>query len=1102
MRGRDRRLELSDVTPKSNKAIIELYKNKPSIKENKIGTLNYIVDEEKMYITKKSKRQDAESPGEFMEVLTKDIDNISKGDLILNGDLKVKGLTVLGDYNTKEFEELKISRPMLELNSNEVGKGITLVRSGVNINRGTEGNANIMYDETEDGFVLSLEKGLVDISNTEIEKNTADLIATDNKQVFKSPIIMSRDYVNLIFLNSIKILEDHEYKIDYENQTVEILEDINKGTELSIITFKINQYGLQNEPINEKETGLKKYVYSTGVLKETEDSFVMGFKDPENKESAEDIDLKGKLVMAFLNGVFLHPKYYTISVNNGTQNIFKFNSDVDGKAVKIRKNSQLYLIAISPIYDSSKHRVLMGIERQKIATPEVGTIKIKEIRNEYDLPIHIGPNSSALVFVNSVLLDINDYHIKDDKLKLLNIELNVGSIIEVVKLEAFTVSPVLDYVDAISEKEYDKLMTVTKNKELITRKATLDELKVKDSADITDLTVRQSEGNKYGLNVLGKLRSKGMFIADHLSMFNDDVINNGRIVNNEEVKHNDYAIHGKPYLFLNDNLEQDDGGIKLERENAPHAIIEWRENVKRWFAGIEGTERPIVTLDMLELIIERLMDLAGIDYDVHTSIKTKQMTHKVSSYLTPEESYFFTYDKRKDHVLLVFINGRYVSEDEYTHVGNRVIFNKYINRGSILNFVDISLDQHSLTGYPIKEELALNKKYIKINATKEGQNEFLTPFNMSEYENANMLFLNGIMLTPDLYEIKGNILRTTFDCSLPSEIVIVSLDVVKGGTVSKVELMNNPLRVHASTYSQKVFVLPRRIRKEKDNFLVFCNTTFISEDMYEIDDRYLILKDIEKNFVNPPTEIYISEFVPVSKRCSGPVGGSLGNSRARNYEVEVEKGRSIVSIPYMVDKDNPTLIVFLDGKILNRDEYQTHGDRIELITPPQENATLKILDFVSEDYIYKADTSNQGTRIYEEKHIGNKIDLPFVIEGKNDTNLIFSDGVLIDEKYYKIDKNSVLVHNKYRDTMIKIINFSDVRSINYDNKALESKEFIKTFEDKSLTWKVEHNMNTYPNIIVIDKNNEVIKDMRAIYDDTNNITIKFNKSMSGKVILK
>ena len=71
--------------------------------------------------------------------------NIEANDLVVNGNL-----TVLGDTTTINVETLTVQDNLIEINSGESGAGVTPGTAGIDINRGTELNVQMIWDEASD----------------------------------------------------------------------------------------------------------------------------------------------------------------------------------------------------------------------------------------------------------------------------------------------------------------------------------------------------------------------------------------------------------------------------------------------------------------------------------------------------------------------------------------------------------------------------------------------------------------------------------------------------------------------------------------------------------------------------------------------------------------------------------------------------------------------------------------------------------------------------------------------------------------------------------------------------------------------------------------
>ncbi len=71
------------------------------------------------------------------------------------GEVFVTGnLTVAGDTTTVQAEDLKVKDNIIVLNDGETGAGVTLNYSGIQIDRGTESEASLLFDEANDAWVF------------------------------------------------------------------------------------------------------------------------------------------------------------------------------------------------------------------------------------------------------------------------------------------------------------------------------------------------------------------------------------------------------------------------------------------------------------------------------------------------------------------------------------------------------------------------------------------------------------------------------------------------------------------------------------------------------------------------------------------------------------------------------------------------------------------------------------------------------------------------------------------------------------------------------------------------------------------------------------
>ena len=132
--------------------------------------------------------------GQFVDtVITQ---NATTGVVTVGDDLVVTGdLTVQGALTSIETTNTAITDNVIVLNSGETGAGITSVTSGIEIERGTEGNKTFVYHETNGQWELSGQLKISDIpTDTAVGsfliQNTT---ALDAGEVKKMPLADVRD---------------------------------------------------------------------------------------------------------------------------------------------------------------------------------------------------------------------------------------------------------------------------------------------------------------------------------------------------------------------------------------------------------------------------------------------------------------------------------------------------------------------------------------------------------------------------------------------------------------------------------------------------------------------------------------------------------------------------------------------------------------------------------------------------------------------------------------------------------------------------------------------------------------------------------------------
>ncbi|XP_011270619.1 hypothetical protein CAOG_08948, partial [Capsaspora owczarzaki ATCC 30864] len=88
-------------------------------------------------------------------------------------------LTLTGTTSTVTSVDVKINDKIIELNQNEAGAGLSgLTQSGLLINRGSETNAYIVFDDADDAFKVGFEGDLKTVvTSTDLSEITDDITA-------------------------------------------------------------------------------------------------------------------------------------------------------------------------------------------------------------------------------------------------------------------------------------------------------------------------------------------------------------------------------------------------------------------------------------------------------------------------------------------------------------------------------------------------------------------------------------------------------------------------------------------------------------------------------------------------------------------------------------------------------------------------------------------------------------------------------------------------------------------------------------------------------------------------------------------------------------
>ena len=126
-------------------------------------------------------------------------DSIQTGSLTVAGDTTIAGnLTVNGDTYTVNSENVNVKDNMITLNSGEVGAGVTKGSAGVTIDRGTEPDYQIMFDETDDLFKIGQEGDLEVVATREYVTEQLDGLATVAKTGSYNDLVDTPDLSNYV----------------------------------------------------------------------------------------------------------------------------------------------------------------------------------------------------------------------------------------------------------------------------------------------------------------------------------------------------------------------------------------------------------------------------------------------------------------------------------------------------------------------------------------------------------------------------------------------------------------------------------------------------------------------------------------------------------------------------------------------------------------------------------------------------------------------------------------------------------------------------------------------------------------------------------------
>lgn len=134
----------------------------------------------------------------FIDSVSYLVSNDGLGNMVKGGDAAVEGvltvggnaiiqgnLSVLGNIATIDTETITIEDNKVVLNSGETGAGVTLGSAGFEIDRGTEDNFNVCWDETRDALVSGLDDGIGDVTaNLDVVAHQVDSVNSNSIAYF------------------------------------------------------------------------------------------------------------------------------------------------------------------------------------------------------------------------------------------------------------------------------------------------------------------------------------------------------------------------------------------------------------------------------------------------------------------------------------------------------------------------------------------------------------------------------------------------------------------------------------------------------------------------------------------------------------------------------------------------------------------------------------------------------------------------------------------------------------------------------------------------------------------------------------------------------
>lgn len=186
------------------------------------------------------------------------IDTGPTGTTYVTGDLVVQGTTTTVDSTI-----VRVKDNILILNYGETGAGVTLVTSGIEIDRGISPNAQVIWDESFSKFIMYKEKDplntLADLRVKSIELqsgNTVNNIDNDVTLSGNSPFSVPTQYAVKTYVdNQVALFSNYIFQNDssvsvYDTGTNSYVETVIDG----VIVSRLNGTGLQINQVTSYST--------------------------------------------------------------------------------------------------------------------------------------------------------------------------------------------------------------------------------------------------------------------------------------------------------------------------------------------------------------------------------------------------------------------------------------------------------------------------------------------------------------------------------------------------------------------------------------------------------------------------------------------------------------------------------------------------------------------------------------------------------------------------------------------------------------------------------------------------------------------------------